>query len=64
MMKSKYTDFEQLNSQINTSIRNGEIRAMWKGLSYSDLNYDSKIDKIKQEYHLSYESVTRIIYKK
>ncbi len=64
IMKSKYVDFQRLNDQMDTAIRDAEIRAFWKGLSYSDLNSSDKISIIKEHYFLSNESVTRIIYNK
>lgn len=63
-MKSKHIDFSRLNDVMDTALRDAEIRAFWEGLSYSKLNYDDKIDKVKKRYHISYESVTRVIYNK
>ena len=63
-MKSKHIDFKRLNDLMDTALRDAEIRAFWEGLSYSELSYDIKIEKVKNRYHLSYESVTRVIYNK
>lgn len=63
-MKSKHIDFKRLNDLMDTALRDAEIRAFWEGLSYSELSYDAKIEKVKNRYHLSYESVTRVIYNK
>ncbi len=64
MMKSKHIDFKRLNDTMDTALRDAEIRAFWEGLSYSELSYDTKVEKVKKRYHLSYESVTRVIYNK
>ena len=49
---------------MDTAIRDAEVKAYWEGLSASDLNHEQKINKIKNRYFLSYESITRIIYNK
>jgi hypothetical protein len=64
MKKSKYINFDKLNDTMDTTIRDAEIRAYWDGLKHSKMNYDKKIELIKNKYHISYESVTRIIYNK
>ena len=64
MKKSKYINFEKLNDTMDTTIRDAEIRAYWDGLKFSKMDYDTKIEKVKNKYHISYESVTRIIYNK
>ena len=46
-MKSTHIDFSRLNDVMDTALRDAEIRAFWEGLSYSKLNYDDKIDKVK-----------------
>ena len=63
-MKVKFTNFQRLNDQMDTALRDAEIKAFWKGLSFTDMNYDKKVSIIKEHYFLSYESVTRIIYDK
>ncbi len=63
-MKSKHIDYNRLNDQMDTAIRDAEIKAFWDGLSYSELNSNNKITLIINKYHISYESVTRIIYNK
>ena len=47
-MKSKHIDFKRLNDLMDTALRDSEIRAFWEGLSYSDLSYDTKIEKGKK----------------
>ena len=63
-MKSKHVDFQRLNDMMDTAIRDAEVRAYWEGLCHSDLNNAKKIIKVKTKYHLSFESVTRIVYNK
>ena len=63
-MKSKHTDFQRLNDQMDTAIRGAEVRAFWEGLSYSKYNHEEKISIVKKRYFVSYELITRIIYNK
>ena len=52
-MKSKHAYYERLKSKIDPAIRDIEIRAMWNGLSYTDMKYLEKIDIISDKYHVS-----------
>ncbi len=59
--KSKYADYDRINEQIDTSLRDVEIRAFWEGLRYSDLKYDEKIHMITSDYFISQKTVESII---
>ena len=54
--KSKYADYDRINEQIDTSLRDVEIRAFWEGL-----RYDEKIHMITSDYFISQKTVESII---
>lgn len=60
-LKSKYADYDRINEQIDTSIRNVEIRAFWEGLRYSDLKFKEKMKIITSDYFISQKTVEAII---
>ena len=62
MTKSKYINFTRLNDQMDTAIRDAEIRSFWEGLSYSDLKYDKKITICSKKFCISCESIKKAIH--
>tara|TARA_R100000306_G_C4261320_1_gene85436 strand:+ start:20 stop:256 length:237 start_codon:yes stop_codon:yes gene_type:complete len=59
--KSKYADYDRISEQIDTSMRDIEIRAFWEGLRYSDLKYEEKMHMITSDYFISQKTVESII---
>jgi len=62
-MKSKFANYGRLVEQVDTTIRDIEIRAFWGGLSYCDIPSKEKIDIIQSKFHVSEESVKRAVYR-
>ena len=51
-MKTKHAHYTRLRDKIDAPIRDIEIRAMWDGLTYTDMKYKEKIDVIKHNLYL------------
>tara|TARA_R100000353_G_scaffold176002_1_gene148222 strand:+ start:892 stop:1095 length:204 start_codon:yes stop_codon:yes gene_type:complete len=62
-MKSKFANYGRLVEQMDTTIRDIEIRAYWCGLSHSNITSKKKIAIIVSEFHVSEESVKRAVYR-
>jgi hypothetical protein len=62
-LKCNYLNQDRLIRNLETAIRDVEIRAMFKGLSMCDTySYQSKIDLISKEYCISIESVKKALH--
>tara|TARA_R100000458_G_scaffold36686_1_gene34138 strand:- start:4583 stop:4786 length:204 start_codon:yes stop_codon:yes gene_type:complete len=63
MNKHKYSNTDRMLRNIEATLRDGEIRAMFKGMGMvSDFSYDSKIDIIAIHYNISNESVRKALH--
>ena len=62
--RTKFVDFERLNKQQDTTIRDAEICSMYHGLNFSDLSYEDKIKYIADNYFISDKSVEAFLAKK
>ena len=62
-LKCKHLNQETLVRNLETTIRDVESRAMFKGLSMGDTySYQGKIDLISKEYCISIESVKKALH--
>tara|TARA_Y100001963_G_scaffold130328_1_gene186494 strand:+ start:193 stop:402 length:210 start_codon:yes stop_codon:yes gene_type:complete len=52
-MKAKHSNYQRIADKIDAPIRDIEIRAMWDGLTYTDMKYKEKIDVISKKYYVS-----------
>ncbi len=52
-MKSKHAHYKRLKDKIDAPLRDIEIRAMWDGLTHTDMKYKEKIDIISKKYFVS-----------
>ena len=62
-MKSKFANYGRLIEQMDTTIRDMEIRAFWGGLSHHEMPSKEKIAIIQSKFHVSEESVKRAVYR-
>jgi len=63
MNKHKYSNTDRILRSIEATLRDGEIRAMFKGMGMvSELAYDNKIDIIAVHYNISNESVRKALH--
>ena len=62
-MKSKFANYARLIEQMDTTIRDNEIRAYWGGLSHCDMTSKDKIAIVQSHFHVSEESVKRAVYR-
>ena len=61
-MKSKYLEWERFNDQVDTAIRDTEIRAYWGGLEHSDKSYNERISIVKDKFNISRSSIEKCLY--
>ena len=52
-MKSQFANYTRLSNKVDDPIRDIEIRAIWFGLSYTDMKYVEKIEVISEKYYVS-----------
>ena len=52
-MKSKHAYYQRLKDKIDAPLRDIEIRAMWDGLSFTDMKYIEKVNIISEKYFVS-----------
>ena len=62
-LKYNYLNTNRLLNNIDSVIRDAEIKAFWEGLSFADMSYIEKIGIIKQRYYISEETIKNAIYK-
>ena len=60
-MKAKFVDPERIVNNLDTAIRDAEIRAFWEGLKRSDYNYKNKMLEVMHQFHVSYDTVSKVI---
>jgi len=60
-MKAKYVDPIRLINNIDTAIRDAEIRAYFDALQHANINYDNKILLIVDKFIVSYETAKKVI---
>ena len=61
-MKSKYLEWGRLNDQVDTAIRDAEIRAYWGGLEHADKTYNERISIVKAEFNISRSLIEKCLY--
>ena len=59
--KSKFVEPERLLDNLDTAIRDAEIRAYYKGLEKSDMNYENKLLAVVHLFIVSYETAKKVI---
>ncbi|QDP54469.1 MAG: hypothetical protein Unbinned5336contig1001_1 [Prokaryotic dsDNA virus sp.] len=62
-LKCNYLNTNRLLNNIDSVIRDAEIKAFWDGLSYSHFGYHAKIEILINRYNISEETVKNAIYK-
>ncbi len=59
--KSKFVEQERILDNLDTVIRDAEIRAFFKGLELTDLSYEAKLLAICEVFIVSYETAKKVI---
>lgn len=60
-MKAKYVDPARIVNNLDTAIRDAEIRAYYDGLSHSDMSYENKMLTVVHNFIVSYETAKKVI---
>ena len=59
--KSKFVEPERLLDNLDTVIRDAEIRAYFKGLGKSEMSYENKLLEVCNLFIVSYETAKKVI---
>ena len=60
-MKAKYVDPIRIINNLDTAIRDAEIRAYFDGMSHSDMNYENKMLAVVHRFIVSFETAKKVI---
>ena len=60
-MKAKYVDPVRIINNLDTAIRDAEIRAYFDGLSHSEMSYENKMLAVVNKFIVSFETAKKVI---
>jgi len=61
IMKAKFVDPERLLNNLDTAVRDAEIKAFWKGISKADMSYENKLLEVVHQFIVSYETAKKVV---
>ena len=59
--KAKFVDPERVLNNLDTAIRDAEIRAYWEGLKQSEMSFENKMLSVSTQFLVSYETAKKVI---
>ena len=59
--KAKYVDPLRIVNNLDTAIRDAEMRAYFDGMSHSELSYENKLLAVVSKFIVSYETAKKVI---
>ncbi len=60
-MKAKYVDPIRIINNLDTAIRDAEMRAYFDGLNHTDMSYENKMLAVVSKFIVSYETAKKVI---
>jgi len=61
--RTRYVEYDRINSLLDTALRDIEIRAIYHGLNFSELGYEEKINYLAHNYYTSFKTIEAVIRK-